>query len=392
MLYVSPAATGITGYQVDDLITNPMLLDTIICPEDQKAWREHRCKADAGHQDEPLEFRIQNRSGQIRWIRHTCRTIVDENGMVLGVRGSNRDITERKEARLLLQRSEEQFRLITATAHDAIVMFDDQRLVTYWNRAASQLFGMAEEEAIGKPIALFFPGVVDAIHREGGIPDGGFTLELTGMQRDGKRLQLESAISYARFGYTFNTILASRDISDRKQHEERLTYVSQHDALTGLFNRAGFEEHLARLNVEGPFPVAIIVADLDGLKLANDTGGHEAGDRLLQATGSLLASSFRANDVVARIGGDEFAVLLPGMAEEMAQAKYERMLRRIELFSELPENPQVSISCGLAIAYSGESLLESIKKADQLMYHQKQRRKQLHTGAMGTDDRISGTS
>lgn len=379
LLYVSPAAEQITGYAVDELMADPTLMDRMIHPADRVAWHQHVCQTEQGNPPAPLEVRIITQSGTVRWLRHNCTPIFNREGQLLGVRGSNRDITERKQALLTLQENEERFRLIADTAHDAIIMSDADRRISFWNSAAERLFGTTSDAAIGTPLATYLPGLVDAINRVESIPDRGLILELSGRHSLGHMLDLELSVSWARIAGSSNTILLARDIAERKQAEERLQFISSHDTLTGLYNRAAFERQLKRLDHEGPFPAAVIMADLDGLKQINDSQGHESGDRLIQAAAELLASSFRNNDIVARIGGDEFAVLLPGIPHEMAQNRYERLQHRIELFSELPENPTVSLSCGMVeITGQGETA-DALRRADQLMYQQKFARKQTIT-------------
>lgn len=369
--YVSPSAERISGYGVDELMRDPGLVVTMIHPDDREAWQQHVCSAESGAGAAPIEYRIFTREGELRWLRHSCVSVTDRNGRLLGIRGSNRDITERKLALLQLQENEERFRLIADAAHDAIIMTDPNRRVVFWNRAAERLFGCSAAAAVGSPLAVFLPGLIDAMHQNGAMPDEGLTLEQSGRSHDGRHLDLELAVSWGRLSGTSVTVILGRDIADRKRAEEQLRFISSHDALSGLSNRAAFEFHLKRLDREGPFPVAVLIADLDGLKLVNDSRGHEEGDRLIQAAAELLTSAFRTNDIVARIGGDEFAVLLPGIPEEIALNKLERLQRRVELYNELPENPQVSLSCGMAHALAPGGLAQAVVLADQEMYRRK---------------------
>lgn len=171
------------------------------------------------------------------------------------------------------------------------------------------------------------------------------------------------------FSAAFNQLIDS--LRDKQQAEEQLRYVSSHDTLTGLYNRSFFSEELARLDRGRHFPVSIIVIDLDRLKETNDTRGHAAGDRLIQQAARVLTSAVRVEDVVARIGGDEFAIILAGADLEAAARVIER-IRDGEAAhnADEPEFP-LGMSLGVATATSRGDLDMTHKQADRLMYEDK---------------------
>lgn len=375
MLYISPAAEKISGYSVEELLADPLLTTSMVHPDDRVIWNDHLCHADTVRSTDSIEFRIITKQGTVRWLRHSCTPILDADGTLIGVRGSNDDVTEQKEALLTLQESEQRFRLITRSAQDAIIMADQQHRITLWNPSAERLFDMPAEAASSLPLTSFIPGLFDTIDQAGGIGDEGLRLELLGQTAGGTALMLELSLSSARIAGENYTLLLTRDITVRKKAEQQLKYLSLHDALTGLHNRAGFEYHREQLDVHGPFPIAVIVVDLDGLKEVNDQSGHEAGDQMIAAAAALLKAPFRAQDIVARIGGDEFALLLPGVDATVANAKLERLRQRIALHAELPDVPPVSLSLGIAFADAPGQLTQTINRADQQMYAEKQTKK-----------------
>ncbi|PWW47648.1 GGDEF domain-containing protein [Melaminivora alkalimesophila] len=168
-------------------------------------------------------------------------------------------------------------------------------------------------------------------------------------------------------------LLSLVDITARKKAEAYLEYLGKHDVLTGLRNRAYYVEELNRLTRKGPWPVGVLAIDLNGLKALNDEEGHAAGDAMLRRAGEVLAKAVDNPACAARIGGDEFCILLPGGDERAVQAMVERLASLQELNNQFYPGQPLSLSIGTAVARSGESLEVSLQQADQAMYEQKKR-------------------
>jgi diguanylate cyclase (GGDEF)-like protein len=167
-----------------------------------------------------------------------------------------------------------------------------------------------------------------------------------------------------------------RDVTERKRAEKRLEYVSSHDALSGLYNRAHLESEFARMERTGGFfPVSVVMVDVDGMKAVNDTQGHDAGDALLRRTATVLVTAFRAEDVVSRIGGDEFAVLLPGTDRSAAENAMARVREILAVHNGKYQGTTLSFSLGVATGNEGCTLAEIMREADNRMYEEKQMKK-----------------
>jgi diguanylate cyclase (GGDEF)-like protein len=163
------------------------------------------------------------------------------------------------------------------------------------------------------------------------------------------------------------------DITARKKAEAYMEYLGKHDTLTKLRNRTFYVEELNRLSRKGPWPLAILAIDLNGLKIVNDEQGHAAGDEILRRAGEILAESVEGTSCAARIGGDEFIVLIPGGDENSALMLKERIMSVLELNNQFYPGHTLSMSMGIACCHAGHQLEACINAADRNMYEEKMR-------------------
>lgn len=245
------------------------------------------------------------------------------------------------------------------------------------NQRTLDLFGAASKEHLLSNLNLVFRGEMGA-H---------FAKELVDLW-NGILVYEREGINYSLNGEPVNILLNFRvmpgheatfdwvqvsiqDITSRKRAEEYLYYLGTHDVMTGLFNRAYFEEAIQKLEAERADPISIVAVDLNDLKLTNDTLGHRAGDKLIRRVAEVLNAGFNDGQCVARVGGDEFAILLPGKNEAEAAECLKQISALVKINNKYYREPVLSLSIGAATSQPGVSLERVIQLADDSMYRNK---------------------
>lgn len=193
---------------------------------------------------------------------------------------------------------------------------------------------------------------------------------------DGHQVYFETLKTpyYDHEGNVLGLIGISRDISLRKEKEQEIIYLNEHDVLTGLYNRAYFDQEHHKLDHEDHLPLSLIIGDINGLKLINDAFGHLEGDHLLVAIADILSSCCRKEDVIARIGGDEFCILLPNTDTNMAKTLQDRISEACESYSSSAniQSHFTNISLGHATKTEKSEPFEKVfKMAEEHMYRRK---------------------
>ncbi len=310
--------------------------------------------------------------GSYRWVRWTDRAIFDEEGEVKEYLCIGEDIHESKEALDALRESEALKSSIIDAIPDILVQYSREgTILNIWAGDENKLYLAAHKQ--------------QGYHVNQVLPDSVAERILSGIQAamaTGKVQSVECSISTSRGRCYYENRLSPcgedqaialvRDITERKNYEAQLEYLSMRDQLTGLYNRAYFDTELKRMQSSREYPITIISLDLNGLKIINDTMGHLKGDELLKNCACLLQEALRSSELIARVGGDEFAVLLPRTGEEEGNKILERINKVVEEYNRENTNLPVSLSMGLATAFGYEKSLEEVfKKADDQMYRDK---------------------
>ena len=288
-----------------------------------------------------------------------------------------------------LAASEQKFRELLLNLAIGVIVYDASGKPILWNTAALRELSLTAEQLTG--------AAPNPTGREYLTATGGFLTEslhpvqlvLTtgdalreysmGLRQSGmneKWFQVDAFPDLDERGQIEQVVMTFFDVTARWETEQRLTYISFHDALTGVYNRAYFEEELHRLEHRRSGSVAIAIIDVDGLKRVNDTWGHKKGDELLVKAAQVLRGAVRSEDVVARIGGDEFAIILKNSDEVVVEMIFQRLRQALEQEKQKTEElAPLSLSFGYAFAASPEiSTLELFKTADNRMYQAKAQR------------------
>ena len=382
--YVSPQVEEILGFTPAEWISDPGLWARRLHPDDRERVlaEEEDIHSYTPGQVYESEYRLLTRSGESRWVRDAAAIVATDDGNLVWS-GILNDITERRAIEEALRASEERFRAVIETASDAFVSVGTDGRIVEWNRKAEETFGWTREEAIGLPlVATVVPEASREAHgrafarfvRTGGGPVVNRTLEVNAIRRNGIEFPVELSVWMTLSHGTQRVNAFVRDTSDRKALEA-VTHQAFHDPLTDLANRALFTDRvaaaLARRGDSSTETVAVLLLDLDDFKTVNDSLGHAAGDELLVGVATRLRSCVRPGDTLARLAGDEFAILLDDLDDERAAvAVAKRVGSRLEAPFEIDEMEIAArASIGISLGQTPDARPEDLlRDADVAMY------------------------
>ncbi|MEW5952546.1 MAG: PAS domain S-box protein [Bacillota bacterium] len=389
LVYVNKNAFECFGYTEEDFAQGLHTIQMVI-PGDRNRVRRNIQRVFKGEHMMENEYVALRKDGSTFPVIIHCSPVHQHNRPV-GLRGILIDITERKRSERALQQAlddlkEMEFIIDKSPAVAFLWQASPGWPIEFVTKNIGQ-FGYAREELtsgqipytsiihpldLGRVVAEMeefsgHEGAKDFVREYRILTSGGevrWVDERTWIRRD-----REGRITH------YQGIIV--DITERKRVEERLVFYSMHDQLTGLYNRAYFEQEMQRLQSGRQRPVGLIVCDADGLKFVNDTLGHGTGDNLLVAVAGILRQSFREGDLIARIGGDEFAILVAGGDKEAMEKACLRIKNNVDRYNAGRPDLPVSISTGYAVGEAPDLNLRDIfKEADNNMYREKLHRSQ----------------
>lgn len=358
------------------------LLAHFVFHDDQDVYYLHRKKLFEQGGEQSCELRMVKKNGVVFWA-HLQEVISKDSNGERRCRVVISDIDQRRHMEMALRASEEKYRLLTENTSDVIWIYHVRKAkFTYISPAILFLRGYTAEEAMNESLDEMVAQEMTTkvkVSMNANLEDFlqnkdanvSYTSEILQTHKDGRAIWVEVSTKY-RYDVRGDVEIVgvSRNIEERKKAEQEIIQLSYHDQLTGLYNRRYYEEQLRHLDVERNLPLTIIMGDVNGLKLINDSFGHVIGDELLRKVAEGIQEGCRAEDVIARLGGDEFVVILP----KTDYFEAEQIIKRIRRFltNEKVNGIDVSVSFGFDTkTHKDEKIQEILKNTEDHMYRHK---------------------
>ena len=319
--------------------------------------------------------------GSSNWMRWECRPWYENDGSIGGFVLYSEIITERKLMEQALYNEKEHFKMTLLSVGDGVISADDSGRITVMNPVAEKLTGWTTEEALGAPLRDVLRVIYEDTRKTNEdylekVMAAGSIIDLSNglllVSKDNREIPVElgaAPIKNSR-GAIVGAVIVIRDYTEKRIKQKEIEYLSYHDALTGLYNRRYMEDSIKRLDTGRNIPLTLMVIDVNGLKLTNDAFGHEAGDKLLKKVSGIIKKVCRADDIIGRMGGDEFCILLPHTDDRQAEGIKERIKAAA---SNLKPDPIIlSLAVGHAVKTTSEQDIKAVMTAaDNLMYKDK---------------------
>ncbi|NTW04909.1 MAG: PAS domain S-box protein [Peptococcaceae bacterium] len=374
----------IIGYSLDEL--RPVSIETwlkFVHPDDLEASQEQLSRVFSKTKEYyDIECRMLHKNGSIVWVNDRGKVVSwTEDGKPLLMSGTHIDITQRKSMESWIFSEKERLKTTLLSIGDGVISVDRQGNIVLINEVAEQLTGWSQEDAFGRPLEEVF-NIVNELSRKKcdnpvkQVMERGEIIELANhtilISKDGIERPIEDSAAPIKdeCGHISGVVLVFRDFTEKKERQEKIEFLSFHDQLTGLYNRRFFEEELKRLDTVRNLPISLILIDVNGLKLVNDAFGHKFGDELLVRVSQLIAKECREDEIIARIGGDEFILLLSKTDFSQAKEIGKRINDQINIEKIGSVNLSISYGCGTK-STDFEDVSDVFKRAEDKMYQHK---------------------
>jgi diguanylate cyclase (GGDEF)-like protein/PAS domain S-box-containing protein len=353
------------GYDADELVDNHTSFASLIYKTDLQHVEEAQFDSnDHGRVAPGIDYRLVNAAGEVRWVYDYTIPVRDEHGRVTHYAGYLLDITDRKQAEFELLREKDRAQTTLNSIGELVITTDVNGQIEYMNPAAEQMTGWEGAIARGLPLARVFSLFDDASKlnietpvaqalRTGRAVKSGQDCVL--QKHDAARYSVQYSISplLNRNDDALGVVIVLHDVTEKRSMARQLSYQATHDALTGLLNRREFEVRLAHALETAQSEDeqhAICHLDIDQFKIINDACCHEAGDDLLRSIAGLLPGYLRDSDVLARLGSDEFGLLLKNCPLRDAADIAGHILSAIQAYRFESDGSTFDITASIGIA------------------------------------------
>jgi diguanylate cyclase (GGDEF)-like protein/PAS domain S-box-containing protein len=382
MQFLSDGCFELTGYYPEELLNNSEIsYDELISPQfrDQVSskWFED-IEANKKSDD---EYVIITKSGEEKWVWEQSIPVPDKDGNLTESEGFILDITANKKVLEALDESEDRFRTVFEKAPIGIGIFNTNTGAMYQiNPKFAEILGRTIEElttldwqSYSHPAEI--QENIDKLEQLKAKKITNFRMNKRYIKPDGSLVWVNMMIVPFKAETISDMHLCMiEDITEKKQKEDEIIYLSYHDSLTGLYNRTFFEEEKTLFDASRRLPMSVVMGDVNGLKLINDSFGHGAGDTLLREIGTVLKETCRAEDILARIGGDEFVIMLYNTGEAGAERLCQRIYKACRAYEKKPDKKTfyLSISLGHATKTTNDlSIDDLLREAEHMLYRKK---------------------